>query len=88
MQKIFRVMIIIAMLITAYLLILAWRDDYADAPKQHNQTVQEPAAKVKKQDQSQTQHIFLNPQKCQNLQLHEQLEQLALIYQFAKQKTE
>lgn len=32
MQKIFRVMIIIAMLITAYLLILAWRDDYADAP--------------------------------------------------------
>ena len=32
MQKIFRVMIIIAMLITAYLLILAWRDDDADAP--------------------------------------------------------
>ncbi|MEN6669527.1 membrane protein insertase YidC [Psychrobacter sp. B38] len=32
MQKIFRVMIIIAMLITAYLLILAWRDDYADEP--------------------------------------------------------
>ena len=32
MQKIFRVIIIIAMLITAYLLILAWRDDYADAP--------------------------------------------------------
>ena len=32
MQKIFRVMIIIAMLITAYLLVLAWRDDYADAP--------------------------------------------------------
>lgn len=32
MQKIFRVMIIVAMLITAYLLILAWRDDYADAP--------------------------------------------------------
>ena len=32
MQKIFRVMIIIGMLITAYLLILAWRDDYADAP--------------------------------------------------------
>ncbi|HAM61730.1 membrane protein insertase YidC [Psychrobacter submarinus] len=32
MQKILRVMIIIAMLITAYLLILAWRDDYADAP--------------------------------------------------------
>ncbi|MGP4712827.1 MULTISPECIES: membrane protein insertase YidC [unclassified Psychrobacter] len=32
MQKIFRVMIIIAMLITAYLLILAWRDDYADVP--------------------------------------------------------
>ncbi|WP_131668685.1 membrane protein insertase YidC [Psychrobacter pygoscelis] len=32
MQKIFRVMIIIAMLITAYLLILAWRDDYANAP--------------------------------------------------------
>ena len=32
MQKIFRVMIIIAMLITAYLLILAWRDDYADTP--------------------------------------------------------
>ena len=31
MQKILRVMIIIAMLITAYLLILAWRDDYADA---------------------------------------------------------
>ncbi len=32
MQKILRLMIIIAMLITAYLLILAWRDDYADAP--------------------------------------------------------
>ncbi|MGO1687974.1 MAG: membrane protein insertase YidC [Psychrobacter sp.] len=32
MQKIFRVMIIVAMLITAYLLILAWRDDYADTP--------------------------------------------------------
>ena len=32
MQKILRVMIIIAMLITAYLLILAWRDDYANAP--------------------------------------------------------
>ena len=32
MQKIFRVMIIIAMLITAYLLILAWRDDYANEP--------------------------------------------------------
>lgn len=32
MQKIFRVMIILAMLITAYLLILAWRDDYADEP--------------------------------------------------------
>ena len=32
MQKILRVMIIIAMLITAYLLILAWRDDNADAP--------------------------------------------------------
>jgi YidC/Oxa1 family membrane protein insertase len=32
MQKIFRVMIIIAMLITAYLLILAWRDDNANAP--------------------------------------------------------
>ncbi len=31
MQKILRVMIIIAMLITAYLLILAWRDDYSDA---------------------------------------------------------
>ena len=32
MQKILRVMIIVAMLITAYLLILAWRDDNADAP--------------------------------------------------------
>lgn len=32
MQKIFRVLIIIAMLITAYLLILAWRDDYANTP--------------------------------------------------------
>lgn len=32
MQKILRLMIIVAMLITAYLLILAWRDDYADAP--------------------------------------------------------
>lgn len=32
MQKILRVLIIIAMLITAYLLILAWRDDYANQP--------------------------------------------------------
>lgn len=32
MQKILRVLIIIAMLITAYLLVLAWRDDYANAP--------------------------------------------------------
>lgn len=31
MQKILRVLIIIAMLITAYLLILAWRDDYANS---------------------------------------------------------
>lgn len=44
MQKIFRVMIIIAMLITAYLLILAWRDDYADAPAVD--TVPETAASV------------------------------------------
>ena len=32
MQKILRILIIIAMLITAYLLILAWRDDYAGKP--------------------------------------------------------
>lgn len=32
MQKILRVLIIIAMLITAYLLILAWRDDYVNKP--------------------------------------------------------
>ncbi|MFC0819954.1 membrane protein insertase YidC [Moraxella marmotae] len=32
MQKILRILIIVAMLITAYLLILAWRDDYAGAP--------------------------------------------------------
>ncbi|WP_230657051.1 membrane protein insertase YidC [Psychrobacter sp. I-STPA10] len=32
MQKILRVMIIIAMLITAYLLVLAWQKDYANAP--------------------------------------------------------
>lgn len=30
MQKILRTLIIIAMLITSYLLILAWRDDYAN----------------------------------------------------------
>lgn len=33
MQKILRILIIIAILITCYLLILAWRDDYANAPK-------------------------------------------------------
>ncbi|WP_066804465.1 membrane protein insertase YidC [Moraxella oblonga] len=33
MQKILRTLIIIAMLITSYLLVLAWRDDYANAPK-------------------------------------------------------
>ncbi|OOR88163.1 membrane protein insertase YidC [Moraxella caviae] len=32
MQKILRILIIIAMLITAYLLVLAWRDDYANQP--------------------------------------------------------
>ncbi|WP_155733862.1 membrane protein insertase YidC, partial [Moraxella catarrhalis] len=32
MQKILRILIIVAMLITAYLLILAWRDDYAGKP--------------------------------------------------------
>lgn len=32
MQKILRILIIIAMLITTYLLILAWRDDYANQP--------------------------------------------------------
>ena len=32
MQKILRVMIIIAMLITAYLLVLAWQKDYANEP--------------------------------------------------------
>lgn len=32
MQKILRILIIIAMLITAYLLVLAWRDDYAGKP--------------------------------------------------------
>ncbi|PNK60763.1 membrane protein insertase YidC [Psychrobacter sp. FDAARGOS_221] len=32
MQKILRVLIIIAMLITAYLLVLAWQKDYANAP--------------------------------------------------------
>lgn len=44
MQKIFRVMIIVAMLITAYLLILAWRDDYADTPAAD--TVAESAVSV------------------------------------------
>ncbi len=35
MQKILRTLIIVAMLITAYLLVLAWRDDYVtNAPKQ------------------------------------------------------
>ncbi|MCL1623981.1 membrane protein insertase YidC [Moraxella sp. Tifton1] len=33
MQKILRILIIIAILITTYLLILAWRDDMANAPK-------------------------------------------------------
>lgn len=33
MQKILRTLIIIAMLITCYLLILAWQKDYANAPK-------------------------------------------------------
>ena len=34
MQKILRILIIIAILITAYLLILAWRNDYiVNAPK-------------------------------------------------------
>lgn len=32
MQRILRILIIVAMLITAYLLILAWRDDYAGKP--------------------------------------------------------
>ena len=32
MQKILRVLIIIAMLITAYLLVLAWQKDYANVP--------------------------------------------------------
>lgn len=32
MQKILRMLIIVAMLITAYLLILAWKDDYAGKP--------------------------------------------------------
>lgn len=38
MQKILRVLIIIAMLITSYLLILAWRDDYANTPDNHTTT--------------------------------------------------
>ena len=38
MQKILRVLIIIAMLITSYLLILAWRDDYANTPANHATT--------------------------------------------------
>ena len=33
MQKILRTLIIIAMLITGYLLILAWRDDYTNVNK-------------------------------------------------------
>ncbi|WFF38669.1 membrane protein insertase YidC [Moraxella nasibovis] len=33
MQKILRILIIIAILITTYLLVLAWRDDMANAPK-------------------------------------------------------
>ncbi|WP_294035571.1 membrane protein insertase YidC [uncultured Moraxella sp.] len=32
MQKILRILIIVAMLITSYLLVLAWRDDYAGQP--------------------------------------------------------
>ncbi|MDO4700534.1 MAG: membrane protein insertase YidC [Moraxella sp.] len=39
MQKILRILIIIAILITCYLLILAWRDDYANVPKQAAQAV-------------------------------------------------
>lgn len=33
MQKILRALIVVAMLITSYLLILAWRDDYVNNPK-------------------------------------------------------
>ena len=33
MQKILRILIIIAILITSYLLVLAWRDDTMNAPK-------------------------------------------------------
>ena len=36
MQKILRILIIIAMLITSYLLILAWRDDYATSKTANN----------------------------------------------------
>lgn len=36
MQKILRILIIIAILITSYLLILAWRDDHANQPVQNN----------------------------------------------------
>lgn len=38
MQKILRTLIIIAMLITSYLLILAWRDDYASVSNQTSET--------------------------------------------------
>lgn len=40
MHKILRVLIIIAMLITAYLLVLAWRDDYANPNKPVNSASQ------------------------------------------------
>lgn len=40
MHKILRVLIIIAMLITAYLLVLAWRDDYANPNKPANSASQ------------------------------------------------
>ena len=51
MQKIFRTLIIVAMLITSYLLILAWRDDYVTnapqtvaAPVTHSATSDVPVA--------------------------------------------
>lgn len=39
MQKILRILIIIAILITCYLLVLAWRDDYANKPQQNTTPV-------------------------------------------------
>lgn len=44
MQKIFRTLLIIAMLITAYLLVLAWQKDYGGAPTQTQVPIQTTAS--------------------------------------------